>query len=92
MTDKKESLLLTVIGLPLRLLNKTVFLFAIIIHFIWKHTFSIFLGNRCRFYPSCSDYAVEALKKHGALKGLYLIIMRLLRCHPYSKGGFDFVP
>jgi putative membrane protein insertion efficiency factor len=50
------------------------------------------LGPRCRFYPSCSAYAVEALTAHGALRGSYLAVRRLLRCHPWNPGGVDHVP
>ncbi|MEV6599020.1 membrane protein insertion efficiency factor YidD [Actinoplanes sp. NPDC051346] len=50
------------------------------------------LPARCRFYPSCSAYAQEALAKHGALHGTGLAIRRLLRCHPFHPGGFDPVP
>lgn len=46
----------------------------------------------CRFTPTCSQYAVEALKKHGPLKGLYLAIRRILRCHPWGGHGYDPVP
>nr|WP_305799384.1 membrane protein insertion efficiency factor YidD [Marinobacterium weihaiense] len=53
---------------------------------------SPFLGNNCRFYPSCSGYMIEALQTHGILKGLYLGTRRILRCHPYSDGGIDPVP
>lgn len=50
------------------------------------------LPARCRFYPSCSAYALEALAVHGALRGTALAIWRLLRCHPFHPGGFDPVP
>lgn len=50
------------------------------------------IGTRCRFYPTCSDYAVEALRRHGALRGSALTLHRLCRCHPYNPGGFDPVP
>ena len=50
------------------------------------------LGGRCRFGPSCSQYAVEALQTHGALRGLALAVWRVLRCHPFSAGGYDPVP
>ncbi len=43
----------------------------------------------CRFYPTCSEYALQAVKKYGAAKGVYLGTKRLLRCHPFSKGGYD---
>ena len=50
------------------------------------------LPARCRFYPSCSAYAQEALVKHGALRGTGLAVWRLLRCHPFHPGGYDPVP
>lgn len=50
------------------------------------------LGPRCRFYPSCSRYAAEAIAVHGPLVGLYLGVRRLLRCHPWNPGGVDLVP
>ena len=46
----------------------------------------------CRFEPSCSNYMIEALRIHGVVKGLYLGVMRLLRCHPFGKSGYDPVP
>lgn len=46
----------------------------------------------CRFYPTCSHYGMEAVEKHGAAKGAYLAIRRILKCHPFHKGGIDFVP
>ncbi|OFL46315.1 membrane protein insertion efficiency factor YidD [Nosocomiicoccus sp. HMSC067E10] len=46
----------------------------------------------CRFYPTCSQYAIEAVEEHGAIKGSYLAVRRILKCHPLHKGGFDPVP
>lgn len=47
------------------------------------------LGNNCRFMPTCSNYAIEAITKHGAIKGSALAIWRILRCNPFGKGGYD---
>ncbi|HCL01917.1 MAG TPA: membrane protein insertion efficiency factor YidD [Lachnoclostridium phytofermentans] len=46
----------------------------------------------CRFTPTCSEYALEALQRYGAIKGSYLSVRRILKCHPFHKGGFDPVP
>ncbi|NIM58223.1 MAG: membrane protein insertion efficiency factor YidD [Candidatus Aminicenantes bacterium] len=50
------------------------------------------LGGHCRFYPSCSNYTYEAIKKHGLFKGIFLGGKRLLKCHPFHPGGVDLVP
>ncbi len=50
------------------------------------------LPPSCRFYPSCSAYAVDALRRHGPLAGVWLTAMRLLKCHPFHPGGVDLVP
>jgi len=58
----------------------------------YKLGVSPFLGQNCRFYPSCSDYAAEAVSVHGALKGSLLATKRLCKCHPWHAGGLDPVP
>lgn len=50
------------------------------------------LGQNCRFYPSCSNYAIEAIRTHGAARGSYLAARRVCRCHPWNEGGADPVP
>ncbi|HRF72590.1 MAG TPA: membrane protein insertion efficiency factor YidD [Accumulibacter sp.] len=59
---------------------------------LYRYALSPMLGRRCRFFPSCSEYAAEAVDKHGAGKGTILALQRLLRCHPWNPGGFDPVP
>lgn len=59
---------------------------------IYQYAISPMLGRSCRFHPSCSEYAVEALQRHGALKGSWLAMRRVGRCHPWHPGGYDPVP
>lgn len=59
---------------------------------LYQWTVSPLLGPRCRFYPSCSQYALEAIQRFGVLKGGWLAARRLARCHPWQPGGFDPVP
>ncbi len=58
----------------------------------YKAVISPFMGNHCRFYPSCSTYAIEAIETHGVFKGSYLALRRLSKCHPWHEGGVDPVP
>ena len=58
----------------------------------YRLIFSPWVGFNCRYHPTCSAYALEALEKHGALKGMYLTIKRIGRCQPFHEGGYDPVP
>ena len=56
---------------------------------IYRRYISPMKAPWCRFYPTCSQYAIEAIEKYGALKGSFLAIKRILKCHPFNKGGYD---
>jgi len=58
----------------------------------YRLIFSPWVGHNCRYHPSCSAYALEALEKHGGLKGGWLAAQRIARCHPWGKSGIDNVP
>jgi uncharacterized protein len=58
----------------------------------YRRFVSPLLGPRCRFAPSCSEYALTALAEHGAARGLWLVVARIARCHPFHPGGYDPVP
>ncbi len=64
----------------------------IIVVRIYRKTISPFLPPSCIYTPTCSAYAEEALRKHGAIRGMVLSIKRILRCHPWHSGGYDPVP
>lgn len=63
--------------------------FLIVLLRFYKAAISPYLGNNCRFTPTCSEYAMEAIERHGAIKGSWMAIRRLLRCNPFCKGGYD---
>jgi hypothetical protein len=58
----------------------------------YRKTFSSYVGFNCRYHPTCSAYALEALEKHGGVKGAYLTLRRVMRCHPFGGQGIDNVP
>ena len=59
---------------------------------VYQYAISPMLGQRCKYYPSCSNYAIGALREHGVFRGLGMASWRLLRCNPFSHGGYDPVP
>lgn len=59
---------------------------------LYQMSISPFFGQNCRFNPSCSQYALEAIGKHGALSGMWYATRRILRCQPFNRGGYDPVP
>ncbi len=58
----------------------------------YRYAISPMLGRNCRFHPTCSEYAIEALERHGALRGGWMAVKRVGRCHPFNPGGYDPVP
>ena len=63
-----------------------------LIHRIYKLSLSVTFGGHCRFYPYCSDYCLESVKRFGIIKGGILTVIRLIKCNPWNKGGEDPVP
>jgi len=72
---------------------KKIFLMIFILPIkLYQILISPYLPNSCRYTPTCSNYAIEALKKHGVIKGVYLSIRRILSCNPWGGSGYDPVP
>ncbi len=65
---------------------------AIMLVRLYQKMVSPWLGPRCRFHPSCSNYCIEALQQHGMVRGLWLGVKRIFKCHPFHPGGYDPVP
>jgi putative membrane protein insertion efficiency factor len=59
---------------------------------LYRSTLGIVLPNSCRYQPTCSQYALDALTEYGAVRGTWLALKRILRCHPFARGGYDPVP
>ena len=76
----------------MKVINKIFGWFFLLIIKVYQYAISPMLGGNCRFTPTCSQYGVEAIKKHGAFKGGWLTIKRIGRCHPWGKHGHDPVP
>ena len=73
-------------------LQKKLILPLVLLISVYRYLISPLLGQRCRFYPSCSEYALEALQRHGLFRGAWLAMRRIFRCHSFNPGGFDPVP
>ena len=67
------------------------YLLVAVIRF-YQYLFSPWIGNQCRFYPTCSEYARLAITEHGSIRGSMLAMRRLVKCHPWHAGGIDLVP
>lgn len=76
----------------LTFLKKILSRFLIGLVYIYQYVISPVIGPRCRFHPTCSSYMIEAIQVHGPIKGTWLGLKRLSRCHPYNDGGYDPVP
>ena len=71
------------------LASRTAIILAIAVIRFYQRFLSPFTGTSCRFYPSCSDYSIQALQKYGFPRGCFKTIIRLFKCHPYHPGGYD---
>ncbi len=80
---------MNIIKKSVKKINKVISGLFILLINIYQKYISPLKGPTCRFYPTCSTYSIQAIKKYGALKGGYLMMRRILRCHPFNKGGYD---
>jgi putative membrane protein insertion efficiency factor len=76
----------------MRIIKKSIAMLFLALIRVYQYTLSPVLGSNCRFYPSCSEYAYQAIRRYGPLGGLVLAVKRILRCHPFHPGGIDPVP
>ena len=91
-TEQDYSIEPTLKDFELTLFNFPRFLILVLIRLYQKIISPALPANTCRFYPSCSRYGFEAVKKYGAIKGTYLAVHRIIRCNPFNPGGYDPVP
>ncbi|NOU18284.1 MAG: membrane protein insertion efficiency factor YidD [Bacteroidales bacterium] len=77
---------------PLLIISKAIVFIPIVLIKIYQITISPFFPSSCRFTPTCSSYSIEAFKKHGLFRGVWLTVKRLMRCHPWGGHGYDPVP
>jgi len=77
---------------PVSLFSRAVAIPLLALVRLYQWTLSPVMGGQCRYWPTCSHYAAEALQTHGGFRGGWMATKRLLRCHPFSKGGYDPVP
>ena len=80
------------LSIPFRWLSKVVVWVLLIPIFFYQRCISPFTPPACRFTPTCSEYAKQALRKHGPIKGMWLAVRRILRCNPWGGSGYDPVP
>lgn len=81
------------VGVPrLSMISRIVAFPLIVLVKIYQFTLSPIMGRQCRYHPTCSWYALEALRTHGGFTGAVMTIRRIARCHPFAKGGYDPVP
>ncbi|MGI6345431.1 MAG: membrane protein insertion efficiency factor YidD [Bacillota bacterium] len=73
-------------------MSKLAVKLAVFLIRVYRRWISPLLGPSCRFYPTCSEYMIQALEKYGFFRGGWLGVRRILRCHPFSPGGYDPVP
>ncbi len=91
-TEQDFSIEPTLKDFELSLFNLPRFIILVLIRLYQKFISPALPANTCRFYPSCSRYGFEAVKKYGAIKGTFLAIHRIIRCNPFNPGGYDPVP
>ena len=74
------------------MINKIIIFPVLIIIKAYQLILSPILGSNCRFLPTCSEYAIESLKSYGLIKGIFLIVIRIGKCHPWGSRGYDPIP